>query len=31
VALVALGTYLSHRVVERAQAANAPARAVGGS
>ncbi len=31
VALVALGTYLSHRVVERAQAANAPARAVEGS
>jgi len=28
VALVALGTYLSHRVVERAQAAHAPARAV---
>jgi iron(III) transport system permease protein len=31
VALVALGTYLSHRVVERAQAATLPARAGGGS
>jgi len=31
VALVALGTYLSHRVVERAQAANAPARVVEGT
>jgi iron(III) transport system permease protein len=31
VALVALGTHLSHRVVERAQAANAPARAVEGA
>jgi len=31
VALVALGTYLSHRVVERAQAANAPGRVVEGS
>jgi hypothetical protein len=31
VALVALGTYLSHRVVERAQAANAPARVVEGA
>ncbi len=31
VALVALGTYLSHRVVERAQAANAPARTAGRS
>ena len=31
VALVALGTYLSHRVVERAQAATLPARAVEGS
>jgi len=31
VALVALGTYLSHRVVERAQAAHAPARAAGGN
>ncbi len=28
VALVALGTYLSHRVVERSQMANAPARVV---
>jgi iron(III) transport system permease protein len=31
VALVALGTYLSHRVVERAQVAHAPARAAGGT
>ncbi|UCG99511.1 MAG: iron ABC transporter permease [Burkholderiales bacterium] len=31
VALVALGTYLSHRVVERAQAASAPARTAGRS
>jgi iron(III) transport system permease protein len=31
VVLVALGTYLSHRLVERAQAANAPARAAEGA